>query len=82
VSGFGTATGVTITAATLNGVPANDLNLIGVGPLGDIAAGKSTIAHVTFPASAAASGTSVYLSVLGSYSFGQTFSNGYRYKVP
>ena len=53
VSGSGTATGIALTAASLNGVAASYLG----GSLGDVAAGSSTTAVVTFPAAAAAAGS-------------------------
>ena len=80
VSGLGTATGVTITSALLNGVPAFDLAL--AGSLGNIAAGSSNTTFLAFPLSAVPSGTPAVLSVIATYSFGQTLSNGFRVLIP
>jgi hypothetical protein len=82
VTGFGTATGITITSASLNGVPAS--NLVSVGGVGDVLAGSSSGAlTLMFPATAAAGHSSATLTVNGTYSFGQTFTNTFgRISVP
>jgi hypothetical protein len=82
VTGFGTATGVTIVSASLNGVPATNLSY--VAALGDIPAGSSSgTVTLMFPGSAAAVNSSAILTVTGTYSFGQTFTNTFgRVSVP
>ena len=78
---FGIASGVTVTAATLNGIPA--LNLSSPASLGDIQAGtSSSTVNLVFPGTAASKGAVVYLTVRGAYSYGTPFLNTSRQVVP
>lgn len=82
VTGSGTATAVTLTSASLNGVPV--ANLSAISAFGDIAAGTSSgTVLLQFPGSAAKSGSTANLSIAGTYSYGQTFTNTFpRLAIP
>ena len=73
-TGFGTATGVSITSASLNGVPA--LSILPSSVLGDIVAGSSSnTVTLLFPTSAAAKGSTVALTVTLENSDGASYTN-------
>jgi hypothetical protein len=79
VTGKGTATGATVTTASLNGVPGGNTPIA----LGDIVAGTSSSSlQLSFPGTAANSGATVVLSVSEQFSYGQQFSGNVRVKVP
>jgi len=81
VAGSGTATGVVITSATLNGVSAS--NLAQLPGLGDLAAGQTSgQVNLVFPGTAAAKGATAVLTISGTYSYGQPFTNSARVIVP
>jgi pimeloyl-ACP methyl ester carboxylesterase len=80
-TGFGTATGVRITSASLNGVPAS--SILPTSALGDIVAGSSSnLVTLLFPASAAAKGSSVLLTVTMENSDGAPYTNTLRQVAP
>jgi hypothetical protein len=80
-AGFGTATGVRITSASLNGVPAT--SVLPSAVLGDIAAGSSSSpVTLLFPASAAAKGATALLTVTFESSDGTSYTNSLRQVAP
>ena len=80
-AGFGTAHGVTITSAILNGVPA--MNIPANNNLGDIVAGSSSpTLKILFPLDAAARGSNVLLVVTFENSDGKSTLNQFRVVAP
>jgi pimeloyl-ACP methyl ester carboxylesterase len=80
-TGFGTVTGVRITSASLNGVPAT--SMLPSSALGDIVAGSSSsVVNLVFPVSAAAKGSSVLLTVAFENSDGAPYTNTIRQVAP
>jgi hypothetical protein len=77
------ATGVSITAASLNGVPA--ANLASLAHVGDIAAFSSSDVSLQFPrtpTSGVVPLTMVPLTISGEYSYGRQFSFTFRVSIP